>query len=127
MSQKSQKGPYHNRYCKLYRAGYRAQSDGVVTRRKLAALQRLGWSQAELARRLDKDTRNFGEMFRSDAPVHHTTARAVDALYDELHLTANETPIGRRTQIIAARKGYPAPLAYDDINDVNEDPKGLRK
>lgn len=119
---------YSRRYDKLRRSGYFQTVDGTVTRRKLAALQAIGYSLTDIGGLIGKTQQSLSETFHSEAPVHRSTEKAIAEVYQRLHLTPNDSPYASRTVARARRLRYAAPLAYDDINDLNEEPIGvLRK
>lgn len=126
MTTRSQRPSYRRHYDKLYKKlGYRALIDGTVTRRKLAALQALGYSMKDIARELDCSREWARDLFNREGPVHRNTAKAVDAVYARLHMTPNEGPGANRTRMRAARLRYPAPLAWDDIDSLTDIPQGV--
>lgn len=102
-----------------------AKVDSTGTTRRLQALVAMGWSQSELARRLDMLGSNLGPVIHGTRGVTKATADAVRALYDELWATP-APPSGRhgavpvRTRAYAARMGWVGPLAWDD--DTIDDP-----
>jgi lambda repressor-like predicted transcriptional regulator len=118
---------YSRRYDKLRRSGYYMQVDGTVTRRKLAALQAIGWSLTDLGARIGRTQQALSETFHSTAPIHRTTETLVAKVYDELHLQPQEGYYANRTKLRAKRAGYAPPLAWDSIEDLDETPKGMRK
>ncbi|MFE9777778.1 hypothetical protein ACFYPA_06425 [Streptomyces sp. NPDC005775] len=104
--------------------GNRVPIDGTGTRRRLQALVAKGWTQSELARRLDMDRTNFPRTLTSDL-VRVATVRAVNALYDELWradptdhgVPAHRAEAARRKAI---KNGWAPVGAWDD--DQIDDP-----
>jgi DNA-binding CsgD family transcriptional regulator len=94
------------------------------TSRRLQALVAIGYTQTALAQRIGWTPSNFTTLIHARHPyVHHTTATAVDELYQEL----SGTPGGNsRAQAIARRHGWMPPLAWDDIDNPDERAKGRR-
>ena len=95
----------------------------VGTRRRIEALHAVGWSGAELGRRLGVTCQAVYHL-RGDQPIFPGTAERVAALYDELW---NAPPVGtqvRKTRNWAARNGWLPPLAWDDadLDDPNAEP-----
>lgn len=91
-----------------------AQIDAAPTVRRLRALSALGFFRTELADRLDTHPQNIGYLVNGHrSKVKVATARAVAALYDELHMSPGRD---NRTSRDARRRGWPPPLAYDDID-----------
>lgn len=107
--------------------GYRATVDGTVTRRKLEALQAIGYSLTNLAQRMGRTQQSLSETFHDWSPVHVETVKAVDRLYDELHLSPPEGIYANRVRLRARRLGYAAPACWDSIDDTSERPKGVVK
>lgn len=109
------------RYWKRYRydraRGRRRLVDATGTRRRLQALSALGWS-------MDAVAPYFGvglaavHKWRIAEQVNTTTAERVRAVYDHLSLTQGPS---RRSQLNAARMGWPPPLAWDDDSIDNPD------
>jgi hypothetical protein len=98
------------------------------TRRRLQALMFMGWSGAELERRMGIGQRSIGTILAK--PFVTTTLRdAVTALYQELwttqppQATAQERAIVHRTRLAARRKGWVGPMHWDDIDDTAEIPE----
>ena len=119
---------YSRKYDQLRRDfGYRATVDGTITRRKLEALQAIGYSLTNLAQRMGRTQQSLSETFHNWSPVHIETVKAVARLYDELHLSPPEGIYANRVRIRARRLGYAAPACWDDINNERERPKGVLK
>lgn len=95
-------------------------------RRRVEALMCMGWSQAYLAERLDMVNQQAvsAKCFR-----HKRIKRALHErmceLYDELHMKSSDGPKANWLKMYAAGRGYAPPLAWDDIDDPNERPKGV--
>lgn len=95
------------------------------TRRRLRALIALGWPSDALAGRLGLETRQGVLLMGVSGRVSVRNARRVDALYAELSMTPGPS---RKSREVAARQGWPPPLAWDDIDDPDEVPLiGSRK
>lgn len=95
----------------------------IGTVRRVQALSRLGWSFAELSRRLGHD-RTYLSKVMDEAMVEAHTALKVAEMYAELSMTWCTSPTASRTAAEARTKGYPPPLAWDRIDDPNESPAG---
>jgi hypothetical protein len=99
----------------------------VGTVRRLQALVRRGWPQAELAARLGMADGNFSTLLRLTR-ITAAKARAVRDLYDQLQ---NQDPAAHgisavgysRAVAAATRAGWPLPAMWDD--DVLDDPDGF--
>lgn len=93
--------------------------DATGTRRRLQALIAVGWSGSKLADRLGLTVSNFWAALDC-AQVTARRARAVRALYDEMWDQAPPEGDHRsriaasRARNMAARRGWPPPLAWDD-------------
>lgn len=93
--------------------------DATGTRRRLQALIVVGWSGSKLADRLGMTVANFWAALDC-AQVTARRARAVRALYDEIWDQAPPEGDHRsriaasRARNMAARRGWPPPLAWDD-------------
>lgn len=98
-------------------------------RRRVQALNALGWSQEQIVAR----ARDLGHpltragihslMHRGDHRVRLRTHQAIAAAYASLSMTLPEP--GRSvtwTRNLAERRGYLPPLAWDNIDDPNEQP-----
>lgn len=100
--------------------------DGRGTRRRLHALQALGWSGTVLAHHLGVDDALVGRWSRAEH-VTRSTATRVAALYERLSgsVPPARTPAEKvsvtKARRHAARNGWVTPLAWDDI-DTDEHP-----
>ena len=98
-------------------------------RRRLEALQALGWSMPVIAEMIGTNFRNLYHVARQE-DVTRARFEQVAAVYDRLsmRLPPAETHLQRisvaKTKGHAARNGFAPPLAWDDIDDPNERPKG---
>lgn len=110
----------------------RARVDATGTRRRLQALMWLGWSATYLAERLGMD-RSFIRKVTSRAQVEGTTARAVRELFEALSGSSPpaqdryERANATRMRRFAEARGWVPPMAWDDIDDPKEQPKGVRR
>ncbi len=101
--------------------------DATGTRRRLQALITLGWSQAELARRLGRGTNSLRGTITASR-VTSVTAAAVHAVYEHLWNTAPDESTAARADAAATARaharqhGWLAPLAWDDI-DTDPEPQ----
>ena len=59
---------------------YRATVDGTITRRKLEALQAIGYSLTNLAAQMGRTQQSLSETFHDDTPVHIETVKGVARL-----------------------------------------------
>lgn len=86
------------------------------TVRRLRALMRLGWNLDRLGALLGVTAATVSAILTHQY-VTAATARRVAHLYDELSMTQGPSTRGA---LLAARAGYPPPLAWDD--DTIDDP-----
>jgi hypothetical protein len=110
-----------------------ARTDATGTRRRLQALQALGWSQRRLAELLDTQQVVVGKAARGKSQfVTVATARRVRDLYDHIwnqpppSATRYERQSATNARRAAAERGWVPPLAWDDdtIDDPNAAPEG---
>lgn len=101
---------------------------GMGAARRLQALAAAGWSCSELARRLGWSVQNLHPIQQGRSGVWLVTHEAIDALFRELwdqappagtpHLRGAATRARRQ----AARAGWLPAMAWDDIDDPDEQP-----
>lgn len=92
------------------------------TQRRIRALQALGWRLGDLDAELGHPARSSYTMnLLKQERVHIDTAEAVAAMYERLSMTFGPSASLR---VKAANWGFPPPLAWDDIDDPDETPKG---
>lgn len=92
------------------------------THRRIRALARLGWSTAELSRLLGKHRSYLLKVLQNDT-LEPATRDVVAGLYERLSMTMSTSPTAARTAAEAGRRGWPPPLAWDDI-DTDPEPQG---
>lgn len=98
------------------------RSSSLGTTRRIQALMRLGWTSQDIADRLGwKHNRAVTNIF-DRAEITNAHRDAIAAVYDELSMRVGPSS---RTRAYAERQGWPPPLAYDDIDDPNDNPKGI--
>lgn len=104
--------------------GDRTAIDGTGTRRRLQALVYAGWTQSELARRIQMNRANFGKTIVSGL-VEVATLKTTHAIYDQLW-RVDPTTVGvpafraDAARQIAASRGWAPIGAWDD--DRIDDP-----
>lgn len=84
------------------------------SRRRIEALQCMGWSQGEIGRRLGVSTQAVARTKTSEEKITVERAARIDVLYRELCMVPGPD---RRTRTWAAKAGYVPPLAWDDIDE----------
>lgn len=94
------------------------------TKRRMRALQALGWTLTEIAAQMGSE-RSRVEKWCSEEKhyVYASTAQRVAEVYDRLSMIVPEGPWATRTRNHARKQGYAPPLAYDDI-DNDPEPTG---
>jgi DNA-binding CsgD family transcriptional regulator len=112
-----------------------ARTDATGTRRRLQALQRIGWSQRTLAEELDTTQKVVGFIIRGyHSRVQASTAIRVRKLYDQLWScppvasTQQEGYFIARVRKNAEDRGWAPPMAWDDdeIDDPTAQPAETR-
>lgn len=93
---------------------------GLIAARKLQALVAIGWTQAELAHRLDLSPSNMKPIITGSRPIYTSTDKKVDQLFRQLQNTPGRSDLARDR---AKRLKWLPPLAWDDIDDPSERPQ----
>lgn len=94
------------------------------TLRRIQALWRLGYSSADIARESGLPKATVDRVFkRGKRFVWVETADRIAEAYERLCMTVPEGPYHERQRQWAIARGYPGPLAWDDI-DNDEKPQG---
>ncbi|MEU4772941.1 hypothetical protein [Micromonospora sp. NPDC023644] len=98
--------------------------DATGSRRRLQALGTLGWDQSTLSARIGWSVGNLNLIVSGRRKnVTPATADLIHQLYEEL--SPVPAPAGypaSRAKVSARRHGWAPPLAWDDIDDPNEQP-----
>lgn len=94
-----------------------AYIDITGTTRRLQALVSIGYTQSDLAARLGVTPGNATALFHGRGKVMVATAKRVAELFAELAMTPGSS---QRARDHAAKRGWAAPLAWDD--DTIDDP-----
>jgi transposase len=94
-------------------------ADPTVSSRKLQALVALGYTQSYLAQRIGTTPGNMTPMIRGIRNITRRHVRAINELYDELQGTPGPS---KQVRDRALKLGWLPPLAWDDIEDLNERP-----
>jgi hypothetical protein len=95
-----------------------AYVDATGTGRKVRALVAIGWSQAEIGRRIGVSASNVADYTNATFASRITAGRwvRIDDLWRDLCMTPGPSLRARRH---AAARGWPPPLAWDDIDDID--------
>lgn len=100
--------------------------DGTGTRRRLQALTAHGWSIIDLARLIGADRQNLRRLYYSDVCERQTRER-IEQLYRELWDKPAPARTLRRARAVASRHGWVGALAWENIDDPEEQPfAGMR-
>lgn len=102
------------------------------TRRRLQALQAMGWNFREVGKKIGADSSALSNIasvsninvYRVKMKVYPETAEKVTAVYDEMAMIPPPDDwLHRRTATMARDRGYLPPLCWDD--ELIDDPYGL--
>jgi transcriptional regulator with XRE-family HTH domain len=92
--------------------------DATGSIRRLRALHSIGWSQAEIARRIGWTPQNLNRYFITDPEsIRLSTARSITALFNQLQLIPGPS---QRSRNHARKLNWAPPLAWDE--DTIDDP-----
>lgn len=100
---------------------------GIV--RRIRALQALGWTLNQIADAAGIPARTVKDPLYRGEVCYRTTAEAIDRAYRMLSMklprevTTQEKRDASYSRGIAKRRGWPPPLAWDDIDDPDETPQ----
>lgn len=107
-----------------HQRGIRRMIPAHGARRRIQALNRIGWPNTRLAPMLGISQQALSETIHPDrVKVRASRHEAIAALYEALSGTPG--PSGR-VRTMAANKSIPAPLDWTDIDDPDERPKVVR-
>jgi hypothetical protein len=106
-----------------HETGQRRRVSSLGYRRRIEALQAIGWNLREITDALG--IRNVGtlttRLYRSEWVSRENHAHMAE-VYERLCMTPKNGPASSRTLRHAERRGYAPPLAWDDIDDPDEQP-----
>lgn len=95
----------------------------IGTVRRFQALMALGWTGPQIATEVGISLYSLRSVdYHGSTVVRRETAAAMEAAYDRLSMTIPDGPYASRAKGVAARNGWPPPLAWDDIDDPHEIP-----
>jgi hypothetical protein len=122
-------GPRAARYAKLHRNGFRICNDNPeITARKIRALMAIGYTRQQISDASGVgDKKYISVLARGSTRIYPQTAAAINHLYDRWHMTPQVTTAAKRVVTSARRQGWAPPLAWDDINDPDCAPDGIRQ
>jgi hypothetical protein len=95
----------------------------VGTQRRIRALNARGWTMSDIATEAGLAHRNSLWWLMSRDRVRAASRDTISAVYDRLAWTVPDETTGRKSvRTAAARKGWPAPWQWLDIDDPDETP-----
>lgn len=95
-------------------------------RRRVQALQRLGWSLRMIAAEAGWNTPEALQYVLRNHSITRRSYLRIKAAYERLCMTVPpHCSATVRARMRAERAGFPPPLAWDDIDDPDEVPKGV--
>lgn len=121
---------YHKGLMLDYHRGLSRKIPSIGARRRVQALQRLGWSLRAISREAgyEGSTTVLSALIRGDHDsIFRDTHDAIAAAYERLSMRLPTPSSGvARARNAAEKKGYAPPLAWDCIDDPDERPSGFR-
>lgn len=120
----SKRPAYERRYAKLHRNGYRTQVSALGATRRIQALHAIGYTRAQLQEAFGLSRKflfllSAGRVIRID--------RGRDQKIREVYRTLCVQPLHKgfgasQVRTWAKKNGWFPPMAWDDIDDPNEQP-----
>lgn len=124
-------------YARTFAAVMRAPEGMPLTTigatRRVRALQRLGYSVERITAEAGVNHDTILDAREERVFIARRVRASIAAAYDRLHMTipTGETRQYRagitRSRNYAEKRGWPPPMAYDDIDDAAEVPKGIEQ
>jgi hypothetical protein len=109
------------------------QVPAIGAQRRIHALMRLGWTSTDIAEAAGMGRRESvlrivnGQKGKPTTWIERKTHAAITDVYERLSMRLPDpAPHRARTRAIAERKGFAPPLAWDDIDDPDEQPATRR-
>lgn len=105
--------------------------DPTGTQRRIQALVALGWTYGKIGERLGISSGGVYRMIVRYGVVRRDIAERAAAVYDEMSMTLPPTRTRQEkrdasyARTVARKHGWAPPLAWDNIDDPNEIPKGI--
>ena len=106
----------------------------IGAQRRIRALMRLGWTSTDIAQAAGCHERNYvlrilnGQKGKPTTWLERKTDKAIRDVYERLSMRLPDpAPHRARTRALAERRGYPPPLAWDDIDNPDEEPSGMKR
>lgn len=98
---------------------YNDHKNAVITRRKIQALVAIGYSLDTLGQELGKDRKLMADLATGKVAINAAIVQQINDLYDRLEMTPGSNDTARH---YARRHQWLPPLAWDNINDMREQP-----
>lgn len=96
--------------------GVQSKVPAIGSRRRIQALQALGWSRLTIARQLGyADNGAISYLMTADTMLAVTAVRIAE-VYDRLSMIRPDSPGAARARTWAVRQGYAPPLAWECID-----------
>jgi hypothetical protein len=97
------------------------------TQRRIRALQRMGWPTKDIGEAAGMGwahpNKSVKRLLLADR-VRTETAVGIDRAYEQLQYRVGPS---RQLQLLAIRRGWAPPGAWDDVDDPEDTPKGMTK
>lgn len=108
--------------------GVDVKVSSLGVRRRLEALACMGWSCEAVAVRIGAHPRPVNR-WRSGERAHvmRSTHDAIDRVFRELAYIPAPGRSGQVTRTVAKARGYVPAVAWDDVDDPRERPKGVQR
>lgn len=133
-------GQPHCGACKKARANYQRLRDydqqlgrprtvpSIGARRRVRALQRLGWSLTMIAHEAGWNSAEALQYVMRSPSITRRSWTRIHNVYERLSMTIPPyNSATARARLRAERMGYPPPLAWSSIDDPNEEPRGYKR
>jgi len=123
---------YQRKWRRWYKHKGNRMVDAEYSRRRLQAMQCMGWSRSAIAQATGIDKSELYHLMNVYKVINVDRLRKVDKAYRQLAYTRavprNNTEAGliRKTLAHAQAMHYVPAMAWDDIDNLREKPKGVR-
>lgn len=124
----SQQTEYAVRYNTYYRMGYRRQVSALGSMRRVQALHAIGYSRSDLAKLIGVPKDYLEKLARGrNARISREYAEKIDKAYRTLCVQPlHDTRTATQARTWARKNGYFPPMAWNDIDDPKERPRGVQ-
>ena len=116
-------------YGRIYRSGYRLTVPAIGYTRRIQALKAIGYTYQQIVDEVGMgQRRSYGAL--ADGVTYTRLrwewAKKIDAAYQRLSVQPlHETTSAKRSRAHARNRGWAPPMAWDDIDNPHERPKGI--